>query len=266
MLASLVADPRLSFCFGFENFVSQARDLRRRTLAAALPAGTGMSHPIELAVNGAARRTQHYRLRLWRPLAVLVLALVGLGVTTWWGRAPLLRGVADAWIISDPPAVADAAAVFGGGLETRPFAAAEYYREGLVKEVLVSSDRVGPAARLGVVPSDEAAAREVLLKLGVQADAIHSFGAHLANTDKEALALRDWAIRHHVHTLIVPTEIFATRRLRWTLHHVFGDSVVIRVPALDPPDYDATNWWKNERGVIDFQNEVIKYLYYRLKY
>ena len=59
---------------------------------------------------------------------------------------------------------------------------------------------------------------------------------------------------------------FATRRLRWTLHHVFGNDAAILVPAVNPPDYQRDNWWQNERGVIGFQNEVMKYLYYRLKY
>jgi hypothetical protein len=29
-------------------------------------------------------------------------------------------------------------------------------------------------------------------------------------------------------------------------------------------DYNATNWWQNEAGVIAFQNEVAKYLYYQI--
>jgi hypothetical protein len=29
---------------------------------------------------------------------------------------------------------------------------------------------------------------------------------------------------------------------------------------------DGDNWWRHEAGVIGFQNEVIKYLYYRVKY
>ena len=40
----------------------------------------------------------------------------------------------------------------------------------------------------------------------------------------------------------------------------------MRVPALDPLDYGRNDWWKHEAGVIGFQNEVMKYLYYRMKY
>jgi len=107
---------------------------------------------------------------------------------------------------------------------------------------------------------------EVLQKLGVPAAAIEPFGDHLSDTFTEATALHEWAVRNGAHRIIVPTDIFATRRLRWTLHHVFGDDAVTLVPAVSPADYQRDNWWRNERGIIGFQNEVMKYLYYRLKY
>ena len=44
----------------------------------------------------------------------------------------------------------------------------------------------------------------------------------LSSTREEALALRDWAAREKVRSVIVPTEIFAARRLRWMLHRVSG--------------------------------------------
>jgi hypothetical protein len=61
-------------------------------------------------------------------------------------------------------------------------------------------------------------------------------------------------------------EIFTARRLHWMLHHVFGEDATVLVPALDPPEYRDDDWWQDEAGVISFQNEVLKYLYCRLKY
>lgn len=198
-------------------------------------------------------------------LALLGLAIV-LGVAAWIEHQSLLRMAADAWIVSDQPAHADAVAVLGGGLNDRPFAAARYYKEGLVKKVLVSNDRVGAAARLGVVKSDAAANREVLLKLGVPDSAIETFGSGLASTHAEALALRNWAAHAHVRSIIVPSEIFSARRVRWMLHRIFGNKLVTLVPALDPRDYTRDDWWRYSQGIITFQNEIVKYLYYRLEY
>ncbi len=196
----------------------------------------------------------------------VVIAAVALAVAAWVAPEPLLRWAADAWIVSDRVGPADAVAVFGGGLDDRPFAAAAYYGQGLVKKVLVSDVDPSPAESIGALPSHTAANRAVLIKLGVPEADIASFGRHLANTHDEVLALHDWALRTGARSIIVPTEIFSTRRVRWMLHVVFGDTVAISVPALDPVKYRDDDWWKHEAGLLSFQNEIVKYLFYRFKY
>jgi len=203
---------------------------------------------------------------LLRSLAIALLVAGTLAASAWVARRPLLREVAYLWIVSDAVAPADAVAVFGGGVQVRPFAAARYYREGLVKTVLLSDDHVGPAVALGAVQSDIDFNHAVLTKLGVPESAIETFGNGSSNTYEEAVALRDWAKRTGAHSIIVPTEIFSARRVRWTLHRVFGEGYVIRVPALDDPNYGPADWWRSARGVVAFQNEVLKYWYYRLRY
>jgi uncharacterized SAM-binding protein YcdF (DUF218 family) len=210
--------------------------------------------------------TRRRRARGWRLALVLAGILAAVIVTGWTARAPLLRSAAEAWIAGDDPEPADAVAVLGGGLDTRPFAAADYYRRALVKKVLISNVGADPAERLGVLSSHVEYNRRVLLKLGVPESAIEPVGENLANTYQEVRALRDWATRTKARSIIVPTEVFSTRRVRWTLHRVLGGTVVIRVTALAPYGYDRDNWWQHEAGVIAFQNEVIKYLYYRMKY
>lgn len=107
----------------------------------------------------------------------------------------------------------------------------------------------------------------MLLKLGVPAQAIENFGSALSNTREETLALRAWAERNHAQTLIVVTEIFSSRRVRWMLERTFaGTNVQIRILAVDDPDYTRADWWRFELGLIAFQNEVLKYIYYRFKY
>jgi uncharacterized SAM-binding protein YcdF (DUF218 family) len=203
---------------------------------------------------------------LWRTLLAALASIVALGIAGWFERAPVLRTVAEWWVVSDPVGPADAVAVFGGGLEDRPFAAAEYYHRGLVTRVLISNAHEGRAERLGVLLSHAAANRAVLLKLGVPADAIETFGADLSNTQQEVVALHEWAVSNGAQAIIVPTEIFAARRVRWMLHRVFGDRTVVRVPAIGSAEYQDNDWWRDETGLLRFQNEFLKYVYYRLKY
>jgi uncharacterized SAM-binding protein YcdF (DUF218 family) len=201
-----------------------------------------------------------------RGLLVLFAATVALGIVAWLNRDVLLRSAAAAWIVSDPLRPAAAVAVFGGGLEDRPFAAADYYSRGLVKKIVISNVAADNLERSGVVESHVAMNREVLLKLGVPASAIEVFGTNLKSTEQEVVALHDWAVQENVHSIIVPTESFVTRRLRWMVHHVFADEDDIEVIELSSAAYNRDDWWKTEAGVVGFQNEIIKYLYYRLKY
>src|SRR5262249_8146447 len=198
---------------------------------------------------------------------LLCLLLAACGAAAWFGREVLLRGAAEMWIVSDNLGPADAAAIFGGGLSVRPFAAAEYYRTGLVKKILVADILLDEQQRLGVLPSHIALNRNVLGKLGVPETAIEAFGTGLTNTYTEAVALRQWAQRSDVRSIIVPTEIFSSRRVRWVLKQVFADTgIEIHVSALDPPNYSRRQWWRSDQGLLNFQNEVIKYVGYRFKY
>ena len=202
-----------------------------------------------------------------RTAAYALLFLIALAAGVWLARVPLLQGAAQLWIVSDRVTAADAVAVLGGGLDTRPFAAAKYYHQRLASRILVAETRTRPAEEIGAVASDAQAGRQVLLKLGVPAEAVENFGSGLASTFDEAQALRAWAERTRARSLIVPTEIFSSRRVRWMLERAFeGSDVRVQVPAVEDPYYTRADWWLDVRGLVAFQNEVIKYVYYRCTY
>jgi uncharacterized SAM-binding protein YcdF (DUF218 family) len=200
-------------------------------------------------------------------LGVRVLVLGSLAACAWLVREPLLRGAADLWIASDEVTHADAVVVLGGQIEIRPFAAAELYHQGLVSIVLVSNNQEGRAAAIGAVQGHTEANRHVLLKLGIPDNAIEIFGQANRSTRDEAIALREWVDRHGASTIIIPTEMFVARRVRWIFEReLAGRNVRIEVPSYEPAEYARAAWWKSSAGLIAFQNEVIKYVYYRLKY
>jgi hypothetical protein len=218
-----------------------------------------------LTSTPASRRTIWLR-RARRSIAA-ALILAALAGLAWAERAPLLRRAADLWIVSDPLTPADVAVVLGGGLDVRPFVAAELYHKGLVKKVLVSQVADTRVTAIGVERGHTETNREVLLKLGVPADAIETFGSSNKNTKDEAFALLEWAQRHASRALMIPAGIFEARRVRWTFRHEFaGQPIRIEVPSFDPPQYTRANWWTTEFGIIAFQNEILKFIYYRLKY
>ncbi len=204
----------------------------------------------------------------FRRCFAIVLVLVGVCVGVWIEREALLRGAADLWIVSDPITPADAVVVLGGGIDVRPFVAADLYAKGLAKKILLSDVEDGRSVNIGAVTGHAEGNRKVLLRLGVPESAIEKFGKANKNTREEAVSLKDWTDRNVVSVLIIPTEIFSARRVRWMFHREFaGTGVRIEVPSLDQPRlYTRAEWWKTEDGMLAFQNEVLKYFYYRLKY
>jgi uncharacterized SAM-binding protein YcdF (DUF218 family) len=225
-----------------------------------------MHTPSRILTPPAASRRAIWLRRARRSIAA-VLIVTGIAGLAWAERALLLRGAADLWIVSDPLTPADVAVVLGGGLDVRPFAAAELYHKGLVKKVLVSQVGEGRAVAIGAERGHTEVNRQVLLKLGVPADAIETFGSLNKNTKDEAIALLDWAQRHACQAVIIPAGIFEARRVRWTFRQEFaGQPIRIEVPSFDPPQYTRANWFTDEQGIVSFQNEILKHIYYRLKY
>jgi len=199
--------------------------------------------------------------------AAIIFVLASFATAGWLIREPLLLGAANLWIVSDPVSRATAIIVLGGGLETRPFVAAELWRRGLADKILISQGPEERAVSIGAMPSQSERNRAILLKLGVPAGAIGTFEAVSKNTRGEAVGLREWAEQNGASAFIIPSEIFPARRVRWIFRREFrGTAVSIEVPAVEPPGYTRSDWWKTEQGLLAFQNEVLKYIYYRLKY
>ncbi len=194
-------------------------------------------------------------------------SLLLLVVLCWAFRAPLLTGLVEAWALDQPLQQADAILVLGGGLDVRPFAAADLYERGYAPLVLVAIPPLKRVESMGLVQSHGAHNRAVLLHEGVPETAIVPLGTELKNTREEALALRDWLQTSQAKRIIIPTEAMHTRRVAWLFERVLeGMDVEVVVTRLESPEYNATNWWMSDVGLIAVQNEVLKYVYYRLKH
>ena len=119
----------------------------------------------------------------------------------WLMRHSILRKAASLWIISDRIAQADAIVVLGGRSDLRPGAAAELYKCGLAPQILV--------------PDGQEVNRTMLLRGGIPSGAIVSYGNGVSSTYDEAHAVNDWATQSEAKRIIVITEIFGGRRVRW---------------------------------------------------
>ena len=195
------------------------------------------------------------------------ISIVALAALAWFFHAPLLTGIAEAWIVHDPLSQADAIVVLGGGLQTRPFEAARLFRDGYAPKILVASPERKPTDKLGITAEDADVTKQILLEQGVPDSAIVIFGNEVSSTYEEALALREWVNQSGAKKIIIVTDPFHTRRVRWLFRKELATTgAQILTGAAAPLKYTASNWWQTEQGLIEFQNELIKYAYYRVRY
>lgn len=202
-------------------------------------------------------------IRLLKLLAVLTAILA----LAWFFRTPLLRGLAHAWVVDDPVTKSDAIVVLGGGRDWRPFAAAEMYKAGEAPLVLVAQPEMTPSQALLKQPSEAEVNTSILTQKGVPPASIQPLGTGVTSTRDEAVALRDWVMAHKATDITIPTDALHTRRVQWIFQReLAGTGVTIHVRAVDHPRYSTDNWWQQEEGFLGFQSEVMKSLYYLMRY
>jgi uncharacterized SAM-binding protein YcdF (DUF218 family) len=196
------------------------------------------------------RERSSFRARSLGALLTLLLAIV-LVLLLWNERQSILRSAAHSWAVSDQATTpADAVAVLAGG-DDRPRMAVQLYRSGLVSRILLDDD-------------DD---RRLVHNLNIPPQAVEMFGKGLNNTYEEACALAAWAEKNGAQHIIVPTELFPSRRVKWIFAREFNsvpDKVIVDV--LPIPKYTADNWWRSTEGRDEFATEIVKYSYYRLRY
>jgi len=206
---------------------------------------------------------------LARNLLIAGVVLLAMAVLAYALRAPILTGIADGMVVSDTPKPADIIFLLNGDYNTRPQRAAELYRQGLAPLIVIARSENTPAVDLGLVPNDTDISVEVMQKLGVPPDKILvlAFPGGVTSTFDEASALHRYIQSHPVHTVLLVTSAFHTRRARWIFkRELAGTPIELKMVAVPYQGFDQTNWWKNETGLITLNNEYIKLIYYFVKY
>jgi uncharacterized SAM-binding protein YcdF (DUF218 family) len=204
-----------------------------------------------------------YRLTWRGALTPIFISL--LFAIAWVEHTTLLRGAATWWVISDSlDEPADAIVVLGGGYGTRAGAAADLYKRDLGKRILIVNPEI-EKPEIWPTPQDRTFAE--LHKLGVPTASLVNLRNGVSNTYEEALSVLDWAMANGAKNVIVPTECFHTRRVRWIFaKELAAAGINVKVYAINQPFYSPEDWWRHKEGWAAFLSEILKYLFYRVKY
>lgn len=209
----------------------------------------------------AERRTG--RMRHW--VRCLLIALVIWSFVAW--------GAARALIIDAELPRADALFVLAGSSEylERTRLAAQLFNEGRAPFIILTNDneRGGWSSEKQRNPLFVEREQEELLRAGVPAERIEVLPQPVSSTHDEAVLLREYAKTHGLHSVLVVTSAYHSRRALWTLRHALeGSGVEIglaSVPTGQQTPSPAT-WWLHPSGWEAVAGEYPKFIYYWLSY
>jgi uncharacterized SAM-binding protein YcdF (DUF218 family) len=219
-------------------------------------------------VRGALTRLRFGPSQRWLRWVIRLTFVAALVLTIRALKAPILFAAASFWMVADRPLEkADAIVVLGGGAQNRPFEAARLYHRGMAPLILVPDVRWRPTDQMELTIPESRMIRKILSRLGVPDVAVVAIGDKVTNTHDEALAVTEWTRRTGAKSVIVPTELFHTRRVKWFFGRMLRPlGARVQTDAVNSIEYNEANWWQEDGGVVSFQNEVIKFVYYFLKY
>ena len=172
--------------------------------------------------------------------AVVVCGVLYLTAGLW------LPAIGHVLVYDEGPGKADIAVVLAGDLTgARVTGAAELVRRGYVPAVMVS----GPPGFYGINEAD--AAIHYMVEKGYPAECFIPLKHSGLSTRDEAVALLDELKRRGVHSFVLVTSNFHTRRARrifLDLERRGGGGPQIRMLATPDRDFDPDAWWRTRQG------------------
>lgn len=110
---------------------------------------------------------------------------------------------------------------------------------------------------------------EEIRNAGIPENSVELLMTPVANTHEEAELVRQYAEKHKLHSILIVTSAYHSRRALWVFSQVFRNTNVrvglinARLGAESP---SPATWWLTLRGWRLVPTEYVKMVYYLLKY
>jgi uncharacterized SAM-binding protein YcdF (DUF218 family) len=200
------------------------------------------------------RKTTHHRPEHGGILGSLItlLCVFVICALVYVARHPIMRFVAESWVIDEPAPRADAIIVLGDDnfYADRATRAAELSRQQIAPVVVASGRRLRPAAGVSELIEHD------LIERGVPKEKILRFMHDADSTKEEAQALARLATEQHWKSVLVVTSNYHTRRTRYIFEHIFPAGLTVSVASARDGDFDPERWWEKRKSIKLFAREV----------
>ena len=182
---------------------------------------------------------------------IVLLGFVIFCIVLYLVRHPILRFMAEEWIVEDELDKADALIVLGDDnfYADRATRGVQLFREGKASVVVASGRRLRPNAGIAELMEHD------LVERGVPKDRIVRFVHDADGTLEEAQALTRLVKEKKWRKVIVVTSNYHTRRARYIFRHVFPQGVEVRIASARDGDFDPEHWWEKRKSIKELTRE-----------
>jgi uncharacterized SAM-binding protein YcdF (DUF218 family) len=199
-----------------------------------------------------------------------IIITVLIFLLAWIGLAWI---AAKALIVESELPQADALVVLSGSGNyiERTRAAAELFKAGRAQKIILTNDneRGGWSSAEERNPFFEELEFAELVRAGVPAEKIEGLTEIVTSTYDEAVLVREYASAQGLHSIMVVTSPYHSRRALWTWRRVFQNSGIEIGLSAAPTGEQSPNpfsWWWHPRGWAMVAGEYPKLIYYWLQY
>jgi uncharacterized SAM-binding protein YcdF (DUF218 family) len=182
-------------------------------------------------------------------------------------RNPLLRGIGHWLGQEDQLQLTDACFVLGGNSFERGLEACKVYFQ-------ISQQQFYPTGgnyplqiqALDTVMTEAQLTAHLMHRKGVPLSSVHPLSVGTSTMEESNEILRMCTDSGWKKITVISSALHL-RRIRQVFAQKFQDKgIEIVFHGSDAADYNKENWWKSEEGLIMGQNELVKIVYYWLKY
>ena len=199
-----------------------------------------------------------------------ILKIVSCGILIW----PFAAWAGAKFLITEAPLdKADTIVVLGGSAtyKERSHEASRLLFEGRSQRILITNDNTqGPwssAEQRNLFFYERSL--EELRNAGVPSQSIDLLMKPVTSTYEEAEVIRDYAKQHGLHSILIVTSAYHSRRALWVFSRVFRDTGIrIGLIAARPGNQspEPATWWLSMRGWKLVPTEYVKMVYYVINY
>lgn len=225
-----------------------------------------MENPIIRRISGISSRAR--RLIAKHPRVSIAGGIILVLVTSFFVYRQSMYVAAGNFLDVGRPLVkpVDDVLILGGDLQTRPFVAAEIYKAGFAKRILVVSVKRDTGSTISTVPNETAITAAILKFRGVPADEIHILDRRTVDSTRdEARELKSYLDKHPNRKVAVVTNNYHTRRARLTFNRIVspaaGQIVFVSVPT---DGFSPDDWFDYRQGWSTYLLEYVKLTYHWL--